>query len=151
VICGNVYPMLLNMSAVYLKTVGNKPNHSTAPPAALHATLVTRISFNQKNRSHSSVVRWKQLCNGHRDRVGYGTRMWWHCGRRRYTGGGVGWSLYKNMPSKWPDIEMVLVTTRTHYNTDWSESRIPDFVKATILLKNHKNLTNSGRATIQYG
>jgi len=81
--------MLLNVPVVYLKTVGNKPNHSIAPPAALHDVLVTRMFFNQKNRSHSSVVRWKQLCNGQRDRVGYGNGMWWACGMWRYTGGRI--------------------------------------------------------------
>jgi hypothetical protein len=40
--------MLLNMSAVYLKSVGNKPNHRIAPPPALHGALVTRNFFNQK-------------------------------------------------------------------------------------------------------
>jgi hypothetical protein len=55
VIFGNVYPILLNMSAVYLKSVGNKPNHSIAPPAALHAVLVTRIFFNQKKIEATQV------------------------------------------------------------------------------------------------
>jgi hypothetical protein len=46
---------------------------------------------------------------------------------------------------------MVLVTTKTRYNTDRSESRIPDFEKATILLKTPHKLTNLGHATIQCG
>jgi hypothetical protein len=63
-ICGYIYPMLFNMSAVHLTSVGNNPNHSSVPPAALHATLVTRIFFNQKNRSHSSPVRWNSYVMG---------------------------------------------------------------------------------------